>query len=429
VEDLPGGPITDDDDFGNAPTHPGVGHTAADDFGNAPTNPGVGHPAADRLDALPPGGVIYGDRPLSRADAVRSYRDAIAELHGRSEAMIVENMLTGELVVIQGTEEMVGTWGPAWNAFLAGPGRAGPWRVVRHYHGVGAANVTEIIHRYPSGKGGDLAGAREFALAHDRMHVETLDIVTENGDEQVYFGYDPAADRPYFVGLPRLGGLPEYHYFETLGLYHEWVEQRIGQPFPELPRVSGVTRASSRRRRAQGARPRQGRSMEGGRCRGRGRRRKASAARGGDRRAVGCPGRGAQGENARVDAGEAGGDHRQVQVARGGSRGGVHPALDAGSRDGYALLPPGHGLIQVGLRGTSDVAANARIAELLPIVMGGLRDPGLYADVIADVEHAAPRPRYDRRADGDGGGGRVPSASSRPSRILPDLEFLAIAYE
>ena len=49
-----------------------------------------------------------------------------------------------------------------------------------------------------------------------------------------------------------------------------------------------------------------------------------------------------------------------------------------------ADMPPGWGLVQIALKMSAE-GSNPQIEKLLPIVMKGLRDPELYADVVADA--------------------------------------------
>jgi hypothetical protein len=137
-------------------------------------------------------------------------------------------MITGERVVIQGNAKGVKPSIGALIELFKDAGKRGPWRPVRHYHGVGPGGVTKPKYRYPSGIGGDMAGVRTAALAEGHMWIEVLDIVTENGREKVYFGYDPETMQ-YFVGRPTKGGPGAFEYFNKLDEYHEWVERETGE--------------------------------------------------------------------------------------------------------------------------------------------------------------------------------------------------------
>jgi hypothetical protein len=148
--------------------------------------------------------------------------------------MVLRNVLTDEHVVVQGSEYEVAACRSALDG-LALDGKPGPWRPVRHFHTVDASGMTPMGNRYPSGIGGDMAGARGIALRTGKTQIEWIDIVTERGPEKVYFGYDPVAKR-YLVSRPTAGGPGEFEYFSKLDEYHEWVERETGEPLEILGR-------------------------------------------------------------------------------------------------------------------------------------------------------------------------------------------------
>ena len=192
-----------------------------------------------------PGTIIDRESPLTGTEAEGIYENTIADSNGRHEAQVMENMRTGERIVIQGDRYATAASPGAMVELFGQTNKKGPWRSVRHFHAVDAGGVTEPIFRYPSGQGGDMSDARSHALKHRQMHIEILDIVTENGREKVYYGYDPGAESPFFVGLPRRGGLPDYRYFKDLDAYHRFVEQATGQPLPVLDGGGPFSRAAS----------------------------------------------------------------------------------------------------------------------------------------------------------------------------------------
>ncbi len=197
------------------------------------------------LSDLWPGTIIDRNPPLTRAEAERIYENAIADTEGKHEAMVLENVRTGERIVVQGDAYGVMPSMGALVELFKQAGKRGLWRPVRHFHPVEGGKVTLPVDRYPSGKGGDMSGARDIALKMRQMQVEILDIVTENGREKLYFGYDPGAEKPFFVGLPTPGGVAEYHYFETLEAYHEFVQERTGEPLPVLDDSGPASRKAS----------------------------------------------------------------------------------------------------------------------------------------------------------------------------------------
>lgn len=173
------------------------------------------------------GAIIDRDPPMTAAEAEHIYDNTIADSPGR-EATIWVNPKTGERIVIQGTAKGVKPSVGALLELFKDAGKRGTWRPVRHYHAVGADGLTPIKYRYPSGIGGDMTGAKSVAMTDGRMQLEVLDIVTENGREKVYFGYDPESSR-YFIGRPTKGGPGHFEYFKKLDEYHEWVERESGE--------------------------------------------------------------------------------------------------------------------------------------------------------------------------------------------------------
>jgi hypothetical protein len=185
---------------------------------------------------LPPGSIMYHDRGLTHVEARRMYESAIAESQGGRELMILENRVTREQVVIQGDRSRVRPGADTWAEFMADGGSRGDWRVVRHYHPVRDGGVTPPLGRYPSGMGGDMSAVRAEALRNRQIHAETLDIRTENGRQEVHFGYEPGAAEPYFVGIEQPGGGHEFHRFRDLEHYHEWVFEQTGERMEPIAR-------------------------------------------------------------------------------------------------------------------------------------------------------------------------------------------------
>ncbi len=181
------------------------------------------------------GTIIDRDPPLTAEEAERIYSNTIADSAGR-EAMVWKNLDTGECVVIQGNAKGVKPSLGALEELFGDAGKRGTWRPVRHYHAVDASGLTPLKYRYPSGIGGDMSAARRAALADGRLHLEMLDIVTENGREQVFYGYDPEAGR-YLVGRPTTGGPGPFESFAKLDEYHEWVERETGERLEVLGRA------------------------------------------------------------------------------------------------------------------------------------------------------------------------------------------------
>ncbi len=178
---------------------------------------------------LPEGSIMYGgDRPLSAAEARTMYENAIADSPHR-EVIIYENVQTGEQIVVQGNEVMVGAPPDVWQEFVSERLGGGRWRGVRHTHPIEPlTRVTPPEQRFPSGAGGDLAAAAQDAAASGQPHAESVDIVTERGAEQIHYGCDPHAERPYWVDYPDAAGLRVPQDFRSLKAYHEWYKTMTG---------------------------------------------------------------------------------------------------------------------------------------------------------------------------------------------------------
>jgi hypothetical protein len=188
---------------------------------------------------LPDGSVVYGadGRLFTRAEAEGIYQNMIAEPPYR-EARIMENVETGEHVVIQGTETSVKPDPDAFADYLRERLGPGTWRTLRHNHPVvetvGADGEARLItptdERYPSGINGDLALAEADARATGQPIEATIDIVTEAGPAQIRYGYNPGARRPFWVEIPGPPRIRED--FATLESYHEWYEGQTGHYYP-----------------------------------------------------------------------------------------------------------------------------------------------------------------------------------------------------
>lgn len=180
---------------------------------------------------LPEGSIMHGgnEAPLTAAEAQTMYDNAIADTPHR-EVAIFENTETGERIVIQGNESLTGAPPEVWAEFAAEQMGGGRWRGVKHNHPVSSeTGVTPPHDRFPSGAGGDLAGAAAEGQASGQPHSESIDIVTENGPDQVHYGYDPTQERPYWVDVPGPGGTRTREQFRSMEAYHEWYEQQTGR--------------------------------------------------------------------------------------------------------------------------------------------------------------------------------------------------------
>ncbi len=189
------------------------------------------------LEDLPPGSVMYSDTPLTAAEAREMYINAIADGEGKLEVMILRNSRSGERIVIQGSDTRVKPAQDAWKDFVAEDGKGGRWIPERHYHPIGPDATTAATSRVPSGRGGDMEGAKDIAVRQRTRHEEHLDLADAGA---IAFGYDPAEAKPYFVRRPG----EAYRYFKTLESYHEWAEGHIGEPLPEIKKTEGRAAAT-----------------------------------------------------------------------------------------------------------------------------------------------------------------------------------------
>lgn len=187
---------------------------------------------------LPDGSIMYGgDKPLTPVQARKMYDNAIAHTK-RREAQLMWNIDTGDYIVIQGTEGGVVTAPDAWRAF-ASERLGGRWVGVRHYHPVGPDGITPRHGRYASGV--DLVATRHDALRTGRPRSHTIDIVTEHGRQEIWYGYDPTVKpslwnlwqgRPFWFEFRGPGGTRMRRDFRSVKDYHEWVSNQTGRHHP-----------------------------------------------------------------------------------------------------------------------------------------------------------------------------------------------------
>jgi hypothetical protein len=192
---------------------------------------------------LPDGSIMYGgDPPMSHADAQQMYERTIAETPNR-EAIILENVETGERIVIQGNENVSGASPDVWAEFAAEQLNRGRWKGVKHNHPVGEGGVTPMHERFPSGAGGDLAAAAQDAIAAGKPHSESIDVTTETGPQEIHYGYDPASESPYWVDVPGPDGARIKESFGSIEDYHAWFEKQTGLQMATIGEPSTGTRA------------------------------------------------------------------------------------------------------------------------------------------------------------------------------------------
>ena len=178
---------------------------------------------------LPDGSLVYGapDRPFTLADADRVYLGLIDETPYR-EAQIIEDIDSGECIVIQGSTIDVKIDPAASASFLADRPWLTRWRTVRHNHPIGRGRVTPHSQRYPSVA--DMRGAEQQAHKNFRPQDELLDVATEHGRRSIPFGYDQMQKRPFWVGVPDASGVYRREWFSNVFEYQIWREQQFQGP-------------------------------------------------------------------------------------------------------------------------------------------------------------------------------------------------------
>jgi hypothetical protein len=176
------------------------------------------------------GDLVFGQAaPLTFDQALKHYRTMSALSRDR-EVIIIENLDTGEHVVVQGSESVAQVRPEQWARLPQRKGDIGRWRAVRHTHGIDLdTGVTRIQHRLPTGKGGDLEATMREAQRFGRSQSETLDIRTQRGDTEIRYGYDVKTKEPFWIHLP---GESQPRRFKDLLEYHEWFQQQTQHDYP-----------------------------------------------------------------------------------------------------------------------------------------------------------------------------------------------------
>jgi hypothetical protein len=215
----------------SASSEGGVRATAAPE--EPTTTPGAADDATIPVEDLPEGTVMFGDRPMTEADAQVMYENARRD-SPHNEVAVYRNNETGECIVVQGNNEFVdarAATNSAMREFLdSRHGEPGRWDLVEHSHPVDpVTGVTLEAHRYPSGRGGDFDVARWQSEQSGGQPVEqTIAILTERGNETVTYGYDPNDPQPYSLTYLGPDGTPVTQRFRSMEAYGEWYENQPG---------------------------------------------------------------------------------------------------------------------------------------------------------------------------------------------------------
>jgi hypothetical protein len=202
----------------------GVPESPPEPGGSGPERaPGDAEP--EIMTTLPDGSIVYGDpqQPLTRAEAEVLYDRLIGDTAYR-EAQVIQDLDTGECIVVQGSTIDTLIDPAARASFLEDRPWMTRWSTVRHYHPIGRGRVTPRPQRYPSVA--DLRGAQATAMDNFRPQQELLDFATERGRGSRPFGYDQTQTQPYWVGVPDASGVYRPRRFTDVYEYQLWYDQQ-----------------------------------------------------------------------------------------------------------------------------------------------------------------------------------------------------------
>lgn len=211
-----------------------------------PTATGPERPIEDiPVIELPDDTVIYQDKsqPMTETEARDVLRNATADDSTREVAVLVDD-LTGEYIVIQGSRGLVedrARFNRAMAEYIRERGAAGRWRLREHFHPPDISGATPAEQRYPSARGGDFERARSDSTAAGNRPVEAaLAFMTENGPQEIAYGYDPSRAKPYWLRWVDDHGDPHVEEFANLDAYGTWFRRRFGGS-PDVAQGSGIS--------------------------------------------------------------------------------------------------------------------------------------------------------------------------------------------
>ncbi len=198
---------------------------------------GEAHTAADDavITDLPDGSVaqLPDDQLTDRAANLEAF-EAFHQSDPAREVALLRNDVTGEYVIVQGDRGSVslGRDNPNWARDLLSPEQLGrgEWVYEAHSHPVaGPGKATAELERWPSGgtRGGDFNGVAAESIRTGKKVSEELHYMTETGPEKLTYGYDPNAEKPYFIERPGPDGSLERHEFKTIDDYHGFFEEKF----------------------------------------------------------------------------------------------------------------------------------------------------------------------------------------------------------
>src|SRR5262249_27595619 len=155
---------------------------------------------------------------------------------------------TGEYIVVQGDEATVqvapgeapaaGGSAQRWKEILDGRPDVGRWELEAHSHPVPEGGTEgRPENRVPSGASGDMGVLHDESVASGQPRSSRIDFETATGPDHTDFGYDPTAERPYWIDYPDpVTGARTTQRFASIEAYHEFLETRFGvvsEPVPE----------------------------------------------------------------------------------------------------------------------------------------------------------------------------------------------------
>lgn len=182
--------------------------------------------------------------PRSRAEALEMFRNNVQGDPNRECAVYV-NSVTGEHVIIQGSEtrvfvdrdaagKPVGVLGEGnpqrWKQILDG-GDRGEWLLVAHNHpGEADATAAGWATRLPSGRGGDFdVMAHESAMLGGRMRHSQIEVTHQGRTSITEFAYDPESPRPFaLIYDDPTTGQRVFRRFASLEGYGEFYQNLTG---------------------------------------------------------------------------------------------------------------------------------------------------------------------------------------------------------
>ena len=201
---------------------------------------------------LPDDTVIYQDKsqPMTEAEAKGILRNATADDSTREVAILVDDE-TGEYIVIQGSRGLVedrARFNRAMADYIRERGAPGRWRLREHFHPPDTTGATPVEQRYPSGRGGDFERARADSSAAGGRAVEAeLTFWTEDGEQQVVYGYDRSRSKPYWLRWVDEDGNSHLEEFADLDAYAAWFRRRF-HTSPDVAEGSGISAPPGRSR-------------------------------------------------------------------------------------------------------------------------------------------------------------------------------------